>query len=88
MYGHFIVILWSCYGTDLDFTTVRINSLINCLTSKHDHMQRQSKVHLLVLCLSLVQWTVNGKLRIGFFSVKPMATGDELTFDYKFQRFG
>ncbi len=36
----------------------------------------------------LLQWTVNGYLRIGFFSVKDIPAGTELTFDYKFQRYG
>ena len=34
------------------------------------------------------KWTVNGRLRVGFFSIKPIAKGEELTFDYQFQRFG
>ena len=34
------------------------------------------------------QWTVNGKLRIGFFSVRDVEVNEELTFDYKFERFG
>ena len=38
--------------------------------------------------LFLSQWTVNGLLRIGFFSVRDVKAGEELTFDYKFQRFG
>jgi histone-lysine N-methyltransferase SETD2 len=36
----------------------------------------------------LLQWTVNGYLRIGFFSVKDIPANTELTFDYKFQRYG
>lgn len=35
-----------------------------------------------------VQWTVQGKLRIGFFTVRKIAEGQEVTFDYQFQRFG
>jgi histone-lysine N-methyltransferase SETD2 len=34
------------------------------------------------------KWTVAGFLRVGFFSIKPMKAGDEVTFDYKFQRYG
>ncbi|XP_028393284.1 histone-lysine N-methyltransferase SETD2-like isoform X2 [Dendronephthya gigantea] len=34
------------------------------------------------------KWTVNGYLRIGFFSVRDIEAGTELTFDYKFQRYG
>ena len=35
-----------------------------------------------------VQWTVQGKLRIGFFTVQDILLGEEITFDYQFQRFG
>ncbi|XP_012233977.2 histone-lysine N-methyltransferase Set2 isoform X2 [Linepithema humile] len=34
------------------------------------------------------KWTVNGELRIGFFNKKFIAAGDEITFDYHFQRYG
>ncbi|KAJ8681186.1 hypothetical protein QAD02_016973 [Eretmocerus hayati] len=34
------------------------------------------------------KWTVNGELRIGFFSRKFVRAGDEITFDYHFQRYG
>lgn len=34
------------------------------------------------------QWTVNGQLRVGFFTTKPVPSGSELTFDYQFQRYG
>jgi len=34
------------------------------------------------------KWTVNGELRIGFFSVKPIQAGEEITFDYQYQRYG
>ncbi|XP_062518864.1 histone-lysine N-methyltransferase SETD2-like isoform X2 [Corticium candelabrum] len=34
------------------------------------------------------KWTVAGVLRVGFFAIKHMKTGDEVTFDYKFQRYG
>lgn len=34
------------------------------------------------------QWTVNGRLRVGFFALKQISSGEELTFDYQFQRFG
>ncbi|PZC81229.1 hypothetical protein B5X24_HaOG213330 [Helicoverpa armigera] len=34
------------------------------------------------------KWTVNGELRIGFFSKRDIVAGEELTFDYQFQRFG
>lgn len=34
------------------------------------------------------QWTVNGELRIGFFNKKFIAAGEEITFDYHFQRYG
>ncbi|XP_055593852.1 probable histone-lysine N-methyltransferase CG1716 [Uranotaenia lowii] len=34
------------------------------------------------------KWTVNGELRIGFFSTKYILPGEEITFDYQFQRYG
>ncbi|KAK8784056.1 hypothetical protein V5799_009582 [Amblyomma americanum] len=34
------------------------------------------------------KWTVNGELRIGFFTRRPLRAGEELTFDYQFQRYG
>jgi len=35
-----------------------------------------------------IQWTVNGQLRVGFFTSKVVTAGTELTFDYQFQRYG
>ncbi|XP_029168249.1 histone-lysine N-methyltransferase SETD2 isoform X2 [Nylanderia fulva] len=34
------------------------------------------------------KWTVNGELRIGFFNKKCISAGEEITFDYHFQRYG
>lgn len=34
------------------------------------------------------KWTVNGELRIGFFSRKSIMPGEEITFDYQYQRYG
>ncbi len=34
------------------------------------------------------KWTVNGELRIGFFSKRTIAKGEEITFDYKYERYG
>lgn len=34
------------------------------------------------------KWTVNGELRIGFFSKRDIVAGEEITFDYQFKRFG
>lgn len=34
------------------------------------------------------KWTVNGELRIGFFSAKDIYVDEEITFDYQFQRYG
>ncbi len=31
---------------------------------------------------------MNGELRIGFFSKRPIAANEELTFDYQFQKVG
>ena len=36
----------------------------------------------------LFQWTVNGLLRIGFFTQRRIPAGTELTFDYQLQRYG
>lgn len=38
--------------------------------------------------ISFPQWTVNGQLRVGFFTTKLVPSGSELTFDYQFQRYG
>lgn len=34
------------------------------------------------------KWTVNGELRVGFFSRKDIKKGEEITFDYQYQRYG
>ncbi|CAG2123464.1 unnamed protein product, partial [Medioppia subpectinata] len=34
------------------------------------------------------KWTVNGELRIGFFTQRFVEAGEEITFDYQFQRYG
>lgn len=34
------------------------------------------------------KWTVNGELRIGFFTRRPVQPNEELTFDYQFQTVG
>ncbi|XP_045472360.1 probable histone-lysine N-methyltransferase CG1716 [Harmonia axyridis] len=34
------------------------------------------------------KWTVNGELRIGFFSTRTILAGEEVTFDYRFERYG
>ncbi|KAK7506668.1 hypothetical protein BaRGS_00002143 [Batillaria attramentaria] len=34
------------------------------------------------------KWTVNGELRVGFFTKKPVTCGEELTFDYQFEFYG
>ncbi|KAG5682231.1 hypothetical protein PVAND_011596 [Polypedilum vanderplanki] len=34
------------------------------------------------------KWTVNGELRVGFFSIRDINRGEEITFDYQFQRYG
>ena len=35
-----------------------------------------------------LQWTVNGEIRIGFFTQRPVAAGEEITFDYQLRRLG
>ena len=34
------------------------------------------------------KWTVNGFLRVGFFALREIKAGEELSFDYQFQRYG
>lgn len=34
------------------------------------------------------KWTVNGELRIGFFTTRFIPAGEEVTFDYQYQRYG
>lgn len=34
------------------------------------------------------KWTVNGQIRVGFFTTRFVPSGAELTFDYQFQRYG
>ncbi|XP_055337814.1 histone-lysine N-methyltransferase SETD2-like [Paramacrobiotus metropolitanus] len=34
------------------------------------------------------KWTVNGQLRIGFFTLRAVSAGEEITFDYQFERYG
>jgi SET domain-containing protein len=34
------------------------------------------------------KWMVNGEVRIGIFTMRDVLEGEELTFDYQFERFG
>lgn len=34
------------------------------------------------------KWAVNGDPRIGFFTLRDLKAGEEITFDYQFQRYG
>ena len=34
------------------------------------------------------KWVVHGELAIGLFALKDVAAGEELTFDYNFERYG
>ena len=34
------------------------------------------------------KWTVDGELRVGFFSRRKIKPGEEITFDYKYERYG
>ena len=33
------------------------------------------------------KWTVDGELRVGFFAKRRIARGEEITFDYKYERY-
>lgn len=65
----------------------------NCETQKVKWKQSDSCPdfaafrRLTLVCVSF-QWTVNGQLRVGFFTTKAVTAGTELTFDYQFQRYG
>ena len=48
----------------------------------------QDLAHHLSSFIIYSQWTVNGLLRIGFFTLRAIPTGTELTFDYQLQRYG
>ncbi|CAD5209826.1 unnamed protein product [Bursaphelenchus xylophilus] len=34
------------------------------------------------------KWTINRRTRIGFFAIKDISAGEEIVFDYNFERFG
>ena len=34
------------------------------------------------------KWTVNGLVRVGFFAIRDIVAGEEITFDYQFIHFG
>ena len=34
------------------------------------------------------KWTVNGELRVGFFTKRSINPGEEVSFDYKYERYG
>ena len=34
------------------------------------------------------KWMVNGENRVGFFTTRDVKRGDELNFDYKYERYG
>ncbi|CAG0901266.1 unnamed protein product, partial [Darwinula stevensoni] len=47
-----------------------------------DYEQLEKRLHV------NLQWTVNGELRIGFFCIKDIPAGEEITFNYNFQIYG
>ncbi|KAM7336919.1 hypothetical protein ACRRTK_003038 [Alexandromys fortis] len=49
---------------------------------------RNKNIHYYFMALKNDEWTVNGQLRVGFFTTKLVPSGSELTFDYQFQRYG
>ena len=62
----------------------------NCETQKvcSDTSNNAYNTFPFITILTNLQWTVNGSLRIGFFSVRDINAGEEITFDYKFERYG
>ncbi|KAJ3239070.1 histone methyltransferase set2 [Chytriomyces hyalinus] len=44
--------------------------------------------HSCVPNCELQKWVVGSQIRMGFFAVMDVAEGEELTFDYKFERYG
>ena len=34
------------------------------------------------------KWTVNGEIRVGFFTKRSLQPGEEVSFDYKYERYG
>ena len=34
------------------------------------------------------KWTVNGELRVGFFTTRSIQSGEEVSYDYKYERYG
>nr|KAG5713638.1 hypothetical protein BaRGS_024686 [Batillaria attramentaria] len=49
---------------------------------------KQGMMHHYFMALNADEWTVNGELRVGFFTKKPVTCGEELTFDYQFEFYG
>ncbi|CAM5999767.1 unnamed protein product [Sphagnum balticum] len=59
------------------------------------HVKRSNKYaksqtikHHYFMALKGGEWSVNRCLRIGFFSKRQIEAGEEITFDYQFERFG
>ena len=67
------------------FMTLRPNQIIDatCCGNLSRFMN-----HSCVPNCETQKWIVDGRIRIGLFTLKSVKAGQELTFDYKFVRFG
>lgn len=67
------------------FMALRSNAIIDATTK--GNISRFIN-HSCDPCAMTQKWTVNGELRVGFFSTRRIEQGEEITFDYQFQRYG
>jgi hypothetical protein len=75
--------------SDLSIENYQIISLTyNGLSSPLLLSPAEGCLHIYNLNFLFFQWTVNGCLRIGFFTKKQITAETELTFDYQFETYG